>query len=245
MHVFARPLCGFVNVTAVRNPSAACPPYIPDLVLTGRTAALALAVGLGVLLFLLVLGSRYTMPRFMEGRSNRWWIGMTIGAVLLATVPLLVVSAVPETPLLSLTNIPVEPIAFLVAIPLGYLAVQVFATRDARRFVGGVVIAAVVTFILFYPNFSALPLPSTMVNTYQGLLPTYLYDFQFPVSTVSRSTPTNFATPVMAMLILGLVVTCFVVAYSAWTWRITAVERRLYEEGPPDAGAQARAGSPG
>ena len=34
-----------------------------------------------------------------------------------------------------------------------------------------------------YPNIAALPLPSTVVNAYQGLLPTYLYAFQFPVST--------------------------------------------------------------
>ena len=84
-----------------------------------------------------------------------------------------------------------------------------------------------------------------MVNSYQGLLPTYLYDFQFPVSTVNRSAPTNFATPVMGLLIFGLLVTCFVVGYSAWTWRITAVERRLYDEGPPDREAQAPAGSAG
>ncbi len=143
-----------------------------------------------------------------------------------------------------LDNIPVEPIALLVAIPLGYLALQVLATRDARRFVGGLVIAIVVTFIVFYPNISALPLPSSMVNAYQGLLPTYLYDFQFPVSTIARSSTTNFATPVMAVLVLGLLVTCLVVAYSAWTWRLAAVERRLYEEGPPDKGKEARAGSP-
>jgi Gpi18-like mannosyltransferase/outer membrane protein assembly factor BamB len=245
MHVLARPLCGFVDVTAVHDPSAACPPYIPNFVLTWRTGGLALGVGLGVLLFLLLLGSRYAMPRFMEGRSTRWWTTAAVVVVVLAAVPILILSAIPETPLLSLTNIPVEPIAFLVAIPLGYLAVQVLATRDVRRFVGGLVIAAVVTFILFYPNFSALPLPSTMVNSYQGLLPTYLYDFQFPVSTVNRSAPTNFATPVMGLLIFGLLVTCFVVGYSAWTWRITAVERRLYDEGPPDREAQAPAGSAG
>ena len=161
-----------------------------------------------------------------------------------AAVPLLAIQAMADTPFLALENIPVEPIALLVAIPLGYLAVQVLAARDARRFVGGVVIAIVVTFIVFYPNFSALPLPSSMVNAYQGLLPTYLYDFQFPVSTVSRSAATNFATPVMAVLVLGLLVTCLVVAYSAWTWRLALVERRMYEDGPPDKGKEARAGSP-
>ena len=150
-----------------------------------------------------------------------------------------------DTPLLALENIPVEPIALLVAIPLGFLAVQVLTARDARRFVGGLVIAVVVSFLVFYPNISALPLPSAIVNAYQGLLPTYLYAFQFPVSTVSRSAATNFATPVMAVLVLGLLVTCLVVAYSAWAWRIALAERRMSEDGPPDKGTEARAGSPG
>jgi hypothetical protein len=245
MYVFARPLCGFVDVIAVHNPTAACPPYIPTFVVTWRTAGLALAVGIGLLLFLLVLGSRYTVPRFLEGRSTRWWAVVTVIMLMLAALAIPGLALIPESPVIELTNLPVEPIALLVAIPLGYLAMQVLATRDVRRFAGGLVIAIVVTFILFYPNVSALPLPSTMVNAYQGLLPTYLYDFQFPVSTVSRSSTTDFATPVMAVLIFGLVVTCFVVAYSAWTWRITAVERRMYDEGPPDRGGQARAGSPG
>ena len=245
MHVFSRPLCGFVDVLAVHNPSAACPPYIPQFVLTWRTLGLALAVGIGVLLFLLVLGGRWALPRVAEDRSARWWVVVGVALLAVAAVPLLAIQAMADTPFLALENIPVEPIALLVAIPLGYLAVQVLAARDARRFVGGVVIAIVVTFIVFYPNFSALPLPSSMVNAYQGLLPTYLYDFQFPVSTISRSAATNFATPVMAVLVLGLLVTCLVVAYSAWTWRLALVERRMYEEGPPDKGKEARAGSPG
>ena len=244
MHVFSRPLCGFVDVLGVHNPSAACPPYIPQFVLTWRTLGLALAVGIGVLLFLLVLGGRWALPRVAEGRSARWWVLVGVALLAVAAVPLLAIQAMADTPFLALENIPVEPIALLVAIPLGYLAVQVLAARDARRFVGGVVIAIVVTFIVFYPNFSALPLPSSMVNAYQGLLPTYLYDFQFPVSTVSRSAATNFATPVMAVLVLGLLVTCLVVAYSAWTWRLALVERRMYEDGPPDKGKEARAGSP-
>jgi C-terminal four TMM region of protein-O-mannosyltransferase len=245
MHVFSRPLCGFVGVLSVRDPSAACPPYIPQFVLTWRAAGLALAVGIAVLLFLLVLGGRYALPRFATGRSTAWWVVVSAVVVGLAAVPMLALAAMPEVPMLVLSDVPVEPIALLVAIPLGYLSVQVLAARDARRFVGGVMVAVFVAFLVFYPNFSALPLPSTMVNAYQGLLPTYLYDFQFPVSTVNRSAPVNFVTPVMGALVAGLVFACLVVAYSAWTWRITAVERRLFDEGPPDAGAEAPAGSPG
>ena len=147
--------------------------------------------------------------------------------------------------MITLTGVPVEPIAVIVLLPLAWFASQVLAARDARRYVVGAIVAVGAWFAVVYPNISALPLPSAVANAYQGLLPTYLYDFQFPVSTVSRSSTTDFATPVMGVLIFGLLVTTFVVAYSAWTWRITAAERRLYDEGPPDRGAQARAGSPG
>ena len=150
--MFSRPLCGFVDVLGVHDPSAACPPYIPQFVLTWRTLGLALAVGIGVLLFLLVLGGRWALPRVAEGRPARWWVVVGVALLAVAAVPLLAIQAMADTPFLALENIPVEPIALLVAIPLGYLAVQVLAARDARRFVGGVVIAIVVTFIVFYPE---------------------------------------------------------------------------------------------
>ncbi len=122
MHVFSRPLCGFVDVLAVHNPSAACPPYIPQFVLTWRTLGLALAVGIGVLLFLLALGGRWALPRVAEGRSARWWVVVGVALLAVAAVPLLAIQAMADTPFLALENIPVEPIALLVAIPLGYLA---------------------------------------------------------------------------------------------------------------------------
>ena len=58
--------------------------------------------------------------------------------------------------------------------------------RDPRRFVAGLVVAAVGWFVVLYPNIAALPLPASIVNAYQGILPTYLYAFQFPVSTIDR-----------------------------------------------------------
>ena len=97
---------------------------------------------------------------------------------------LVVAALLPDTAILTLTNIPVEPIALIVALPLGYLALQVIASRDARRFVVGFGVAVVAWFAILYPNISALPLPSAVVAAYQGILPTYLYAFQFPVSTV-------------------------------------------------------------
>jgi len=109
----------------------------------------------------------------------------------------------------------------------------ILGARDARRFVVGVVVAAVAEFLVFYPNIAALPLPSTIFNAYQGLLPTYLYPFQFPVNTDPPvKTPSLFAgdpkflgLPPGPVLVAFLGITCLIVAYSAWSWRISLAER--------------------
>jgi hypothetical protein len=134
---------------------------------------------------------------------------------------LLVSRLVPETPLLVLTNVPVEPIAVVALLPLLGFAAVVATARDARRFVAGTLIAIVGWFLVVYPNIAALPLPSAMVNAYQGVLPTYVYTFQFPVSTVDR----NVAGPSLLSagpltLLVALTVTVGVLAYSAWSWRV-------------------------
>jgi hypothetical protein len=132
-----------------------------------------------------------------------------------------VAALLPETAVVTLTGIPVEPIAFIIGLPLAYLAATVLAARDARRFVIGLLSAVVAWFAVVYPNISALPLPSVVVNAYQGLLPTYLYAFQFPVSTADRTLDAPLLSPALLVLVGALTVTCVVVAYSAWVWRLT------------------------
>jgi hypothetical protein len=151
-----------------------------------------------------------------------------------------VASLLGETPILTWRGIPVEPIALIVLLPLLYLAGQVIAARDARRFVIGIGAAVVAWFVIWYPNISALPLPSTVVNAYQGLLPTYLYAFQFPVNTAARpATPLVSPIPVALTLALGL--TCLVVAYSASVWRLALAESRN-RRGPGSSGPPSPSG---
>ncbi len=157
-------------------------------------------------------------------------------------VALFVAALLPDTAILTLTNFPVEPIAIVALIPLGYLGLQVFASVDARRFVVGFVVAVVAWFAVLYPNISALPLPSTVVAAYQGILPTYLYAFQFPVSKVTRGTDTPLLTPMLALLLVALSVTCLVVAYSAWVWRLAAAERAADAGASEEADGLARSG---
>jgi hypothetical protein len=42
--------------------------------------------------------------------------------------------------------------------------------------------AAALWFLVWYPNLSGLPLPSDVASAYQGLLPTWNWDFQFAVN---------------------------------------------------------------
>jgi hypothetical protein len=118
----------------------------------------------------------------------------------------------------------VEPIVLIAGLPLAYLALGVIAGRDPRRYVVGFVAAVVGWFAILYPNIAALPLPAALVNAYQGIIPTYLYAFQFPVSKVDRSVAIPILTPTLALLLVALTVTCLVVAYSAWVWRLSLAD---------------------
>ena len=92
---------------------------------------------------------------------------------------------------------------------------------------------------ILYPNISALPLPSALVNAYQGILPTYLYAFQFPVSKIDRNTPIAWSATQLGLLTLAVVVTCLVVAYSASVWRLSLAPA---EPGASETDSLARTG---
>ena len=244
MWLFDRPLCWFVGVETVNPGSQACPAVIPTVVITARTLALAVVVIGGVMLL---------VKQFLEldeadgSRDTHRWRSFTPLAItgLGVAVGLVIAASLPNSPILTLSNISVEPIALVALLPLGYLAIQVAGARDARRFVIGFGVAAVSWFAILYPNISALPLPSAVVAAYQGILPTYLYAFQFPVSTVDRSVPTPLLTPMFVVLTVAIAVTCLVVAYSAWSWRLAAAEELDASADDPDADADALARSGG
>ena len=230
MWLLDRPLCAFVGVESVNPGSQACPALIPQFVLTARTAALCVVIAIGLLLIVRRFLSFDPQDSDDAGRGQ---LTVALRALLLTGIgvvaALVVAALLPDSAILTLTNIPVEPIALVVAIPLGYLALQVISARDARRFVLGIVVAVVGWFVILYPNISALPLPGAIVSAYQGILPTYLYAFQFPVSKVTRNTDTPIFTPTLAILLIALSVTSLVVAYSAWVWKLALADRAAAE----------------
>jgi hypothetical protein len=94
----------------------------------------------------------------------------------------------------------------------------VLRARDARRFALGVVGAAALFLLVWYPNLTGLPLPDGLATAFQGLLPTWTYDFQF---AVNRELPepggmVDLASAVVGVATLAGVAVVMLVARS---WR--------------------------
>jgi hypothetical protein len=232
--IFSRPLCGFVGVGRTQNPpfSQQCPPLIPEFVVTWQTLGLAIVMCVAIIVFLRQLASLDSA----EGEGGARQL-MPLGITALgALAGLVLVRFLPATPFISMTGVPVEPLAIVLSVPLVLLAIFVLTARDARRFVVGLVTAAGAWFLVVYPNISALPLPTAIANAYQGILPTYLYLFQFPTNRTEVTGPTSLLDPIAAILAGALLLLAIVLAYSAWVWRLAIAEREAEAHAPP-AGA--------
>ena len=110
-----------------------------------------------------------------------------------------------------------DVLALMGLIVLGVPAVVVLRARDPRRFVMGVLLAAGLWLLVWYPNISGLPLPAEFAHLYQGLLPTWNYDFQFSVNTDPAS-DSGIIQP--GLLLVGAITVVFVlgVAFAARRW---------------------------
>lgn len=232
-----RPLCAVAGVSVINPGSQACPTTIPDVALSPRAIGIAVVVGLGVLFALRLLLSHadddadegddlaWSDPGHRTGRLRTKLVRAGLIAVVTAVAFTAIAILVPPSSVFKLRAVPVEPIALIVTLALLPVAAFVATARDARRFAAGLLLAIGLWFVVWYPNISALPLPSGLTNVFQGLLPTYLYPFQFWVNTTPRASgPLDWKWIVMlAALIGGLAAAVF---YSTSSWRLTLAERR-------------------
>jgi dolichyl-phosphate-mannose--protein O-mannosyl transferase len=227
------PLCAVVDVERANPGSQACSgaaslSMTVTQQLVGVLVVLGVAAGL-VIWQLLALDRVSREPGGeAEVRPRLVRIGITAGlgtAALLATWVVL-----PAVPVVDAASVPGEVVALALSVvfaPLAWLAWHVAAPR---RFALGTVLVAAFVFVLFYPNIAGLPLPTAIFNWYQGLLPTWLYPFQFPVNT-DPAVEVSLAGPWPVVLFGAVLLAAGFVAYSAWTWRLALAERAAEEAG--------------
>jgi hypothetical protein len=237
--LFTRPLCGFVGVDRAVPESAACPPVIPNLVVTAQTAVLAVVVFLAIVAFIYLLATLDPARDDLRSAMTRL-AGIAIGAMIGI---ILALAVVPTVSVIDIAAFPAEPLVLVLSLPVLALGAFVATSRDARRFVVGLVTATVAWFLIVYPNFSALPLPTVVANAYQGVLPTYPYPFQFPSNRTAVVTDVKVLDPVAFLIAGSVVFLCVVLAYSAWVWRIAIAEREANERDAAAGGLMS--GSPG
>ncbi len=247
MWLFKAPLCGFVRVEAVAPGSLACVGNPGQLVVTQQAAAL------GMVVVVALLASLWQLVRFdRPGPAGRPETGRRLSALgLIAAVSVVAIALVDRLPASSQTDVVFsapgfssELLALAALIPLGAVAWVVATAGDARRFVVGLLAGIVAWFVVLYPNIGAVPLPSALVNAYQGILPTYLYPFQFPVNTDPVGNVPKFLAAQPAILLGFLIVTVVILAYSAWVWRLALAERSADAgERPPSAAPDGASGT--
>jgi hypothetical protein len=226
------PLCLLVDVERANPGSQACSGAASlSMTITQQLVGLLVVLGItaGLLVWqLLALDREARTPGGGEVRPRLIGLAITAGAGLVALFAAWLL--LPAAPVVDAASVPGEVVALALAAVLAPLAWLAWHATSPRRFVVGAVLAAVFVFVLFYPNVAALPLPSPVFNWYQGLLPTWLYPFQFPVNTDPAVT-VSLLDPGPVILFGAVLMAAGFAAYSAWVWRITLAEREADEPG--------------
>lgn len=181
MWLLRTPLCIIAGTAQAHPDGVACAGQVTrtaQLSEGGVTALFVVAAGAGLAGLLGWRASRADP----EGRQGLWVAALVAVALatLVGVVASLLLLETGSTTGLTLTS---DVLALMGLVVLAVPAAVVLRARDPRRFVVGVLLAAGLWLLLWYPNISGLPLPAEVAHLYQGLLPTWNYDFQFSVNT--------------------------------------------------------------
>jgi uncharacterized membrane protein YidH (DUF202 family) len=216
-------LCASANTAATDAGGQVCGASVRDVTLSQRSMVVVLVlVVAGVALTLALWRAYRASSSDRQGGSRRPSGPATLVAVVLIGAVVALVGAV------ALTS-DTERFTFqLSANELGLLSLLVLLApawivlraRDARRFALGLVTASVLFLLIWYPNLSGLPLPNGLATAFQGLLPTWTYDFQFAVNQ-DPPVPGGFVdlASLVVLLITGIGVVVVMLAARVWRRR--------------------------
>jgi len=127
-------------------------------------------------------------------------------------------------------SVTAEMPAFVALLLLCVPAYFVLQGRDPKRYVVGVLVAAVVWFVAFYPNFAALPVPTPLSQVHLGFLPTWNWGFQFGVNLDEPNrNPLDFTS--ISLLIIATTALCIAAMYAVRNWN--SARSDVAEVSPP------------
>jgi hypothetical protein len=223
-----QPLCTLANVAEANANAEACGVSVSrDVAVSGQAfvTVLVIAVGAGAAIW---LSRALAAPTGRRG-ARRILRDPTLALVLVAVATLAGVAAAralfPSDQVIE-ARVGAEPLALVALVLLGAPAILVLRARDPRRLALGIAGAAVVMFLIWYPNLTGLPMPDAFANLYQGLLPTWNYSFQF---AVNRDPPVSGPLVDLGSVIVGLITLAFVagVMGAARAWRTGRTVRAM------------------
>lgn len=213
-------LCAAANVGATEAGGQVCGASVRDVTLSQRSivilAVLAIAAVALVWAFWRAYRSGPGEPADGFGRvlAPTVLVPLILGTALVALVAAMVLADDAGSITFQLSADVLGALSLLVLLAPAWVVLR---ARDARRFALGVVAAAGLFLLVWYPNLTGLPLPNGLATSFQGLLPTWTYDFQF---AVNRDPPVHGGlldtTSFVVAAITGVGVVVVMVAARRW-----------------------------
>jgi hypothetical protein len=223
-------LCGLARVDmSAGNSNAywtniACGATTGDFRLETRMALIGLVLLAALVVLALTLVRLERNPP-QDGEYGRTWIFQLLAPVIVAGGLILWLGATASHDQLFEVPVPSDLVAILMLVFLGALAAAALSLRDSRRMVLAVCVAAVIMFVAFYPNLSALPMPSNITSVYNGLLPTWIYGFMFSVDQQQGNAPGLIGIPTVSLSV-AVLFAAMLAGYAAWVRRVVVGYRR-------------------
>jgi hypothetical protein len=205
------------NTAATEAGGQVCGASVRDVSLSQRSVVvIAILVVAGIALTL-ALWRAYragtSQPTATRLGSPATLVAVILGVSLVALAVAVVLTPDAERVTFQLSADALGALSFLVLLAPAWVVLR---ARDARRFALGLVAAAGLFLLIWYPNLSGLPLPNGLATSFQGLLPTWTYDFQF---AVNPELPAPGGVGGAALVIaLGTAVGVIVVMLAARRW---------------------------
>lgn len=206
-------LCAAANTAATDAGGQVCGASVRDVALSQRSVVVVAILVMAGIALTLALWRAYRAPSTGRLGSPSALVAIVLGVALVALVAAVLLTSDAERFTFQLSADELGAISFLVLLAPAWVVLR---ARDARRFALGLVAAAALFLVIWYPNLTGLPLPNGLATAFQGLLPTWTYDFQFAVNRQLPEPGGVGGTALVVALVTAVAVGVVMVAARYW-----------------------------